>query len=123
MAQHIGERIKFLREKKSLTKEELGNMLKLHSSTIGRIEKGSVYPNIQSLIKISQYFNVSCDWLLLGHNFKDDCIDANRFVWNNLYDELTNEQLKICYHFIRGYIEYENKLKSTKEDTSSEQQV
>lgn len=64
----IGTRIKSLRENQKLTQQQLGEIVELHGSNIGRIEKGKVYPTSDVLLKICQYFNVSCDWLLLGED-------------------------------------------------------
>lgn len=64
----LGERIKFLREKMKMTQQELGDVVKLHGSNIGRIEKGKVFPDSDVLLKMAIYFGVPCDWLLTGED-------------------------------------------------------
>lgn len=64
----LGERVEFLRKQIQITQQELGDIVELHGSNIGRIEKGKVYPTSDVLLKMSIYFGVSCDWLLTGKN-------------------------------------------------------
>lgn len=67
----LGLRIKKLRENKKITQQELGVIIGLHGSNVGRIENGKVYPTSDVLLKICQYFSVSCDWLLTGEEKSD----------------------------------------------------
>lgn len=62
----IGNRIKLLRKKHKLSQNDLGDIAGLHGSNIGRIEKGTVLPTAEVLLKIAKYFNVTSDWLLTG---------------------------------------------------------
>lgn len=64
--ENLGDRIKYLRKKAHLSQKDLGNIVELHDSNISRIEKGTVFPTADILLKIALYFNTSCDWLLLG---------------------------------------------------------
>ncbi|MCI8986001.1 MAG: helix-turn-helix transcriptional regulator [Lachnospiraceae bacterium] len=88
----LGERVKSLRENMNITQQELGNIVKLHGSNIGRIEKGKVFPTSDVLLKISTYFNVSCDWLLTGSDAKTHfCDNADEINLINLYRRLTTK--------------------------------
>ncbi len=62
----IGSRIKNLRKEYKLTQQELGDIVGLHGTNIGRIENGSVLPDAGVILKISTHFNVSCDFLISG---------------------------------------------------------
>ncbi len=62
----IGSRIKNLRKEYKLTQQELGDIVGLHGTNIGRIENGSVLPDAGVIFKISTHFNVSCDFLISG---------------------------------------------------------
>lgn len=57
-------RIKQLREEKELTQKELADMLNINEKTIYRYETGIYEPSASALIKLSQIFNVSIDYLL-----------------------------------------------------------
>jgi len=56
--------IKFIREKFNLSQEELAKLIKKKKSVIGNYEKGISSPNLDSLIKISNYFGISLDDLV-----------------------------------------------------------
>lgn len=58
------QRLKELREEKGLTIKMLAKDLGVSDIAIGRWEKGLRTPNIDSLILVANYFNVSADYLL-----------------------------------------------------------
>lgn len=58
--------IKELRNEKGLSQEELGEVLFVHSTTINKWEKGNVIPLNDTLLRISDFFDVSVDELLNG---------------------------------------------------------
>lgn len=62
----FGERLKKLRINKHMTQDELGEIFNppLAQSTIGTYERGIRQPSLENLIIISNYFNVSIDYLL-----------------------------------------------------------
>ena len=62
----FGERLKKLRISRHLTQDELGEIFNppLAQSTIGTYERGVRQPSLENLIIISDYFNVSIDYLL-----------------------------------------------------------
>ena len=62
----FGERLKKLRANRHLTQDELGEIFDppLAQSTIGTYERGVRQPSLENLITISEYFNVSIDYLL-----------------------------------------------------------
>lgn len=63
-------RIKELREKSNLTQAELGNQLNLSQITISGYERGYREPDLETLLKLADFFNVSIDYLL-GASSKD----------------------------------------------------
>jgi len=62
----IGERIKTLRKNHHLTQQQLGNIVGLHGSNISRVEQDTVIPTGDVIAKMSEYFHVSCDYILRG---------------------------------------------------------
>jgi len=60
----FGNRLKSLRIDSDLTQEELANILHINRSTLSNYENIGREPNYTLLIKISDYFNVSIDYLL-----------------------------------------------------------
>lgn len=63
----FGERLRKLRVAQNLTQQQLGESLGVVPSTIGKYEKvRDSYPSVEVLIKLSDFFNVSIDYLLKG---------------------------------------------------------
>ncbi len=72
----IGERIKRLRLSKGLTQKELGNILNMNKTTISHYEKGERCPAIETLILMSEYFDVDIKYILginnLGKSYSSE---------------------------------------------------
>ena len=58
----FAQRLKGLREEAGLTQEELAKKLKVSRSTLGSWEVGNRTPELNTAIKISNYFNVQLDY-------------------------------------------------------------
>jgi transcriptional regulator with XRE-family HTH domain len=59
----LGEKVREQREKKGLTQEQLGDMVGLKQSTIGKIEKNTRGPSFKALMKLSKALDVTTDYL------------------------------------------------------------
>ena len=64
----FSEILQDLREDRDISRKELATYLNISLSTIGMYEQGRREPNIEMLIKIADYFNVSLDFLV-GRDF------------------------------------------------------
>ena len=62
----VGERIKKYREKQNLSQDELALKIFVSRQTISNWETNKSYPDIKSLIMLSNIFNVSLDDLVKG---------------------------------------------------------
>jgi transcriptional regulator with XRE-family HTH domain len=62
----FGERLKKLREQRSLSQEEFGRIFQVAQTTIGMYEKGNREPNFEKLKQFADFFGVSIDYLI-GH--------------------------------------------------------
>ena len=60
-------RIKELRIEKGLTQSQLAELLGVNQTAAGKYERGELEPNFSTLIKLSQIFEVSIDFLI-GHS-------------------------------------------------------
>ena len=60
----FAKRIKELRQQRDLTQAALGKMVNVKKQTVTNWEAGNNYPNSDTLIKLTQVFNVSSDYLL-----------------------------------------------------------
>ena len=61
-----GERIRELRKKKGMTQEAMAAALHISDTHLRKLEAGQRSASIELYIEISQYFEVSLDYLLLG---------------------------------------------------------
>lgn len=57
-------RIKELRSEKKITQADLAKILKISDRAVGYYENGAREPDYNTLLKISEYFDVSIDYLL-----------------------------------------------------------
>ncbi len=62
----IYNRIKALREQKGITQAELGKNLGISRAAVNSWELGISVPSTQYIVALSDLFNVSTDYLLLG---------------------------------------------------------
>ena len=61
---HFRENIKFLRNRKNRTQDDVSNALGMKRSTLSGYENGVAQPNIDAIILFSKYYDLSIDTLL-----------------------------------------------------------
>ena len=91
----INERIRELRITKQLSQTELANKLNVTPACISFWENNYEEPSSGMIVKLSEYFSVSCDYLL-GVNNKL-CIDVNGF---------TDDKIELIRKFLDVIIPY-----------------
>ena len=80
----FGDRLRKLRRNADVTQGQLANFLGVVTSAVGKYEaKPKAYPSVEALMKISQFFNVSTDYLLFG-------VEANPSASNSVSGDLKN---------------------------------
>ncbi len=60
----LNERIKQLRTERGITQVELAKKLNVSKQAVSNWENDNIQPSIEILMKLSDYFSVSCDYLL-----------------------------------------------------------
>lgn len=85
----VADKIKFLRESKELTQTELAKQLGLTRSGVNAWEMGISTPSTQYIVQLSQFFNVSSDFLLGIEN--TSTIDVSG---------LNEEDIRIIYEMV-----------------------
>lgn len=90
----FGSRLRELRSNKKLTQKELGSILSISESAVGMYERGEREPSFDLTRKISNYFEVSVDYLL-GRT------DDPSSTKNDLPDELKDPEANI---FFKDYL-------------------
>ena len=89
----IGERLKQLRIKNGLKQQELANMFGLSSGTISFYESEQRKPDIDFIVAVAKYFDVSTDYLLGLTNATDkENIDISKVTGLNDFSLTLLEQ-------------------------------
>ena len=73
----LGEKIKLYRENKKMTQNEVAEILSVSPATISKYESGTLEPNIESLKKLAELFEISIDELLKDEEEKLDISKIN----------------------------------------------
>ena len=73
----MGERIRRTREAKSLTQEQLANICILSAAHMGHIERGTRFPSLEAVFRISKALSVNLDYLLTDSFAPDDILLSN----------------------------------------------
>lgn len=105
----FGERLYELRNKNNLSQEELAEVLDVSRQSISKWENNKAYPEMTRLLFMSDYFDVSLDYLMRGikkenNEEKVTADDADKnsndkyktknilLVWNNFLSNLSPNQ-------------------------------
>ena len=72
----IGENLKSLRKSEARSLRELAEKIDMSYITIASYERNIIVPTITNVIKICNYFKVSCEYLIYGDKVKTDFNDA-----------------------------------------------
>lgn len=67
MNQEIAERIALCRMKNNMTQKQLADALGIRRSTLSKIELGEQDIKSDMIIKLAEFFDVSCDYILVGN--------------------------------------------------------
>lgn len=60
----FAERLKSLRKEKGISQKKLAEEIQITQRKISYLETGQLEPDLKTLLKISIYFGVSCDFLI-----------------------------------------------------------
>ena len=87
----LGDKIKLYRENKKMTQNEIANILDVSPATVSKYESGALEPNIESLKRLSELFEVSIDELL---NDEEDKFDISKINVLDILREQKEMKLK-----------------------------
>ncbi len=100
----FGERLYELRKNKNISQEELAELLDVSRQSISKWENDKAYPEMTRLLFMSDFFNVSLDYLMRGIEEAEPVHDEITYksrnfweVWNSFVSNLSSKQLKLLY--------------------------
>ena len=115
---NFGNNLKTLRKEKNITQLELANILGVTTRTIQNYESCKREPNIETLEKLSNYFEVQIDYLIGKSNFKrfnSEIIKDDLLKVLESIEKLDKDKSKLIvntidslYLLINSYIENDN---------------
>ena len=81
--------LRALLKEKKITFEELAKYLNCTKQAVSNYCRGVTTPNYETLIKLADYFGVSCDYLLTGveHNDRKRQGQIPAYIFINLYND------------------------------------
>ena len=86
---NIGEQINNLRKQHGLSQDDFANLFNVSRQTISNWENGKSYPDLEMIIKVSDYFKISIDELLKNDKYNVSnaikLINGNIGQNNNIY--------------------------------------
>ena len=62
----IGSQIARLRQERGMRQAELAELLQISASAVGMYEQGRQSPSLSMVVRLSQVFGVTADYLLTG---------------------------------------------------------
>ncbi len=68
----LAKNLQFLRKQKGLSQQELADSFSIPRSTLGDYERGKTEPNVDTLIRFSQFFECSVDHLIKYKLYNDN---------------------------------------------------
>lgn len=101
------KKLKELRKNNNKKQEELANYLKINKMTYCNYENDNREPNIETIIKLADYFKVSIDYLL-DHPTNNINLDELTLLQKDLIKKIINCNELICTKvdaYITGLIE------------------
>lgn len=105
----MANRIKELREEQNLTQVRLSIELEVSQETISAYESGKHYPSVSSLIRLSEIFNTSCDYILGLSSIRNNSLPQNLSSDEQLiierYRNLSSHKKELLTAYTLGLIE------------------
>lgn len=97
-------RIKLLREEFNMTQQELADKLDGAKSTIAMYEKGDRKPSLEILVKLSEIFDCSIDYILCKSNIRNpeqQIEEEFKYAYHKEMEGLTEEEIADALRFYK----------------------
>lgn len=106
------KKLKELRISAGISQQKLADVILVSQQSVNKYENHDIEPDINTLIKIADYFDVSVDYLIGRSNsesspcqstYKD--ISENEFNLIKMFRKLTKKQKELVTNIIESYIQ------------------
>ena len=89
-----GQQLKLLRQAKGLTQEAVAQKVGVTRQAVQKWEAGTSRPDMENLVALARYFNVTLDWLITG---REESVQSGPVV------------VEQHYHYERWHFEYKSR--------------
>lgn len=110
------ENLKLLRKEKGISQQLLANAIGCSQQSINKYENHNIEPDIDTLIRIADYFETSVDFLIGHTEVRQKIEPVQTFSLNESegtlltsYRSLNQKQRRAVKVVIESYLEYESK--------------
>lgn len=102
----FGERLFELRTERGISQEQFAELMNVSRQSISKWETDKAYPEMSRLIFMSDYFNVTLDYLIRGKEYatKPDSEKCTKYhtnklwnIWTSFYTNLSKTQGVMFY--------------------------
>lgn len=103
MAEFLNKNLKYLRNKKNISQQNLADQIGIDRSTISRIENNEIDTTIDNAIKIAEILNVSVNDLIskdLTKEKNNKCFDDLEILFDKHKDILTDDDKEMIKFMI-----------------------
>lgn len=97
-------KLKDLRKKRGLSQREIAERLNLTKTTYARYEIGESEPNVDTMIKLADYFGVSIDYLIDHQTEGSNMSESQKEIvedFKKLISQLTTQQTSFVFDIIK----------------------
>lgn len=103
----FGEFLAELRKERGCLQKEVAAYLNMTVATISNYEKGVHTPDLDTLIKLADFFNVSTDYLLQRTKYKAGIDSLNKELSADYtLGDLLNTTLELDHHNMNALLDY-----------------
>ena len=93
MKMQLAENIKKYRKRAGLTQEALAEKLHTTRQSVSKWEQGTLEPNLQMLLNLSELFGISLDFLVKGdeNHYEDECLYKGKSQSMNFWEFISQK--------------------------------
>ena len=103
----LGKLLAQLRKEKGMLQKEVATHLNMTVATISNYEKGVHLPDLNTLILLADFFDVSTDYLLQRTNYKASINTLNhQLSADYTVSDLLNTMLELDAHNMKALLDY-----------------
>ncbi|MFD1360724.1 helix-turn-helix domain-containing protein [Lentibacillus salinarum] len=98
----IAYNIKLLREQNGWTQEKMADKLNISRYVVIRWETNKVIPDTESLVKLSELFDVTIDHIVGNHSFREDLLKDFKRIYSSKARSFDEEAVELVQYMMEN---------------------